>query len=608
MQTHSILQNHHSLLSAEQNDLAQLLIECDQDHLFQHWPSPGEEDELKISQMEQLLDMHRHYPGGLKVYYNNALKLLDDSRKQSNSFANYSPAIPHGTSLDFKSTTFDDYEYAGLKSAHECAFVLVAGGLGERLGYSDIKIALPSELVSEKTFLELYMQYIHALELNYTKNSHQEVKIPLAIMTSDDTHPATQKLLADNDYYRLTRDQVTLLKQEKVPALKNNQAHFAQNPDDLYLIQAKPHGHGDVHSLLHQSGLASTWLKEGKKWVFFFQDTNALAINAFMAMLGVSLNQQAHLNSLVVPRKAGEAAGGLARLEHKENGRALTINVEYNQLDPLLKANGCPEGDTPDENGFSPYPGNINVLLFNLKAYCSTLERSGGAVPEFVNPKYADEQREQFKKPTRLECMMQDYPKLLDADDSVTFTLLDREFCFSAVKNNCEDALKKSQIGLPPECAASGEMDIYHAQRIKCHSPGQEVSPTETSTIGGIPFDTGPRLVLSPEFAILKNDLQCKLKNIHIKPHSTLWIEGEDIHIDGLELDGTLTIHVEKGGKLTLKNCSVNNDGWPLVLLKPDEKAPEFLKIRQFKIDKINEKRIVVKEGEHLKLENQTFK
>ena len=41
---------------------------------------------------------------------------------------------------------------------------------------------------------------------------------------------------------------------------------------------------------------------------------------------------------------------------------------------------------------------------------------TAGAVPEFVNPKYADSSRTAFKSPTRLECMMQDLPWLLDAD------------------------------------------------------------------------------------------------------------------------------------------------------------------------------------------------
>ena len=41
----------------------------------------------------------------------------------------------------------------------------------------------------------------------------------------------------------------------------------------------------------------------------------------------------------------------------------MVINVEYNQLDPLLRASGSPEGDVNDlATGFSPYPGNINQV------------------------------------------------------------------------------------------------------------------------------------------------------------------------------------------------------------------------------------------------------
>jgi hypothetical protein len=35
----------------------------------------------------------------------------------------------------------------------------------------------------------------------------------------------------------------------------------------------------------------------------------------------------------------------------------MTINVEYNQLDPLLKATGNGQGDVNNEEGWSPYPG-----------------------------------------------------------------------------------------------------------------------------------------------------------------------------------------------------------------------------------------------------------
>jgi UDP-sugar pyrophosphorylase len=40
--------------------------------------------------------------------------------------------------------------------------VLVAGGLGERLGYDGIKVGIPIELTTKQTFLEYYISYILA--------------------------------------------------------------------------------------------------------------------------------------------------------------------------------------------------------------------------------------------------------------------------------------------------------------------------------------------------------------------------------------------------------------------------------------------------------------
>lgn len=44
---------------------------------------------------------------------------------------------------------------AGVRAAAQAAFVLVAGGLGERLGYSGIKLALPVDSASGKCFLQV---------------------------------------------------------------------------------------------------------------------------------------------------------------------------------------------------------------------------------------------------------------------------------------------------------------------------------------------------------------------------------------------------------------------------------------------------------------------
>ena len=103
----------------------------------------------------------------------------------------------------------------------------------------------------------------------------ESVMLPLAIMTSDDTHSATAALLEENGYFGMAPGQVTLMKQNKVPAVLNNDGAFALDPADAYSVLTKPHGHGDVHSLLLYTGVLDTWVAQGRKWLYFFQDTNA---------------------------------------------------------------------------------------------------------------------------------------------------------------------------------------------------------------------------------------------------------------------------------------------------------------------------------------------
>lgn len=48
--------------------------------------------------------------------------------------------VPSGEKLTFGDDSFMNFEAIGIKEAQKAAFVLVAGGLGERLGYNGIKV------------------------------------------------------------------------------------------------------------------------------------------------------------------------------------------------------------------------------------------------------------------------------------------------------------------------------------------------------------------------------------------------------------------------------------------------------------------------------------
>ncbi len=70
--------------------------------------------------------------------------------------------------------------------------------------------------------------------------------------------------------------------------------------------------------------------------------------------------------------------------------------------------------------------GNINQLILKVDSYVKSLEETQGIIAEFVNPKYKDASKTGFKSSTRLECMMQDYPKALPPYAAVGFTVVNQ--------------------------------------------------------------------------------------------------------------------------------------------------------------------------------------
>ena len=265
-----------------------------------------------------------------------------------------------------------------------------------------------------------------------------------------------------------------------------------------------------------------------------------------------------------------------------------TINVEYNQLDPLLRATGQPEGDVNDKaTGFSPFPGNINQLLFDLEGYSSALERTKGMMPEFVNPKYKDSAKTTFKKPTRLECMMQDFPTVLKGDETkrVGFTSISADMCFSPVKNATADGVALQEKGTQPGTAATGEADQYQAQRKILRSIGCHIEDGEERTFNGIKVTLSPAIVLKPSFACCPGECKIKFPNpdkVKISARSTLIVRGHGAVIESLDLDGALVVDCGFGESLVVKDRVVKNDGWQFVA--DETTSDEVIKMRGYKV------------------------
>jgi len=548
----------------EEKQVLALLKELNQDHIINKYNSSSEKEQKDfIIQINKLEKVCR---GGLKGYLNRAKILLEESKNKVNHFSDTTIEIPDDIPhIEIGTPEFYELDQLGFDQLKDTVFVLVAGGLGERLGYSGIKIGLQNDLITLRTYIEVYTDFIKAYEDRVRKKEKEKLDkdwyIPFCIMTSGDTHSETVSLLDTHNNYGMRPGQISIVKQNKIPAILDNDCHLALLGDKLR-IETKPHGHGDIHYLLYKYGKAKEWVSKGKKYMVQFMDTNVLAFNCVPASIGASVKFNYDINSVVVPRRPKDAIGAICRINRKD-GTSVVQNVEYNLVDPLLKDKYNGKGDIANETGFCDFPGNLNVLVFKLEPYLKILEQTQGLVPEFVNPKYADESRIKFKSPTRLECLMQDVPKLIKDGETVGYTYFDRWFCFSACKNNLLDAIEKLKKNETGESAFTVERDIFKTnERILQEICGKltviKTEPENEITIGEISVKFGPKIIIYPSYAPTISELKLKMSKMKqgIKmTNNSILILKNDINIEeGIDLDGYLVVDKDQKDLVVCKN------------------------------------------------------
>ena len=77
-----------------------------------------------------------------------------------NPYDKFKPEVPRGFYLKPGQKEMDHFEEKGLSELCKTGFVLIAGGLGERLGFSSIKISLPVVTIEDDyCYLKYYAEY-----------------------------------------------------------------------------------------------------------------------------------------------------------------------------------------------------------------------------------------------------------------------------------------------------------------------------------------------------------------------------------------------------------------------------------------------------------------
>lgn len=222
-----------------------------------------------------------------------------------------------------------------------------------------------------------------------------------------------------------------------------------------------------------------------------------------------------------------------------------------------------------------------------------TLESTKGVMVEFVNPKYTDDTRTTFKKPTRVECMMQDYAKVLPSTAKVGYCTNDTWLGYAPVKNSISEGVAKLRSGCDAMSAATAEAATYGAHCEMWRRLGCEVDQPVERQFGGIPVKLGPILSISPHFAVTRKELALKLpqpSQVKITLRGALVILGDaDVFIESLCLDGALVVDTRclgKGVQVVIRDVVIENKGWEFVGLQEGEEEDEVLRMRGYRLVK----------------------
>ena len=246
------------------------LLGCGQDHLFEHWPAPGEGDDDKRRFLAQAATCDAGYPGGVAKYVSNAKKLLSDSKLGVNPFDGWTPSVPTASSSSTPPRSTDRWRSSACarsarrrSSSSPAASASASGTAASR--WSSVRARDGRVLLTA-----VRAQHPGAPEPRRGGDARAQEREGRGHPARDHDlgrhAPEDLDLLERNDYFGAKPSQVTLIKQEKVPCLTDNDARLALAADDPYKLQTKPHGHGDVHALLHTSGLLDRWSKAAGWW------------------------------------------------------------------------------------------------------------------------------------------------------------------------------------------------------------------------------------------------------------------------------------------------------------------------------------------------------
>jgi UDP-N-acetylglucosamine/UDP-N-acetylgalactosamine diphosphorylase len=345
--------------------------------------------------------------------------------------------------------------------------ILVAGGVGTRLGFDHPKGMFPIGPVSQRSLFAILIQRLLAV------SRHYGARIPLYLMTSRATHDETVSYLAQNGRFGLPADDLKIFCQGSLPAVDATSGKLLLSAKgELFL---GPDGHGGMLSAFCGGGescLADAQ-RRGIAHLFYGQIDNPLTQVCDPELIGFHRLARSEMTTQVVEKSGPlEKVGNVAAID----GQVRII--EYSDL-----PRDVAEART-DEGTLRLWAGNIAVHVFET-SFLARMASQADALPfhrakkktPFLDP--ASGQLVEPAEPNAVKFERFIFDLLPWAKNAIAVEAAKAQ-AFAPVKN---------AIGAPADTPATAKAALISRDTALLRALGAKVDD-------GVPVELGPRFEL----------------------------------------------------------------------------------------------------------------
>lgn len=532
-----------------------------------------ETDEMRAL-LEELLPVERFYReiGGLVGYHVLLMQQLD-KKPVEKTCVDMAYRRPDGVGLFELNSEVKRYVYAGIASLPYLAEVYPVGGAADRLRLQDphTKTPLPAARLQfcGKTLLEWMIQDLQAREYLYFKLFHEQIFVPVAMMTSQekDNHAQILSLCEEKNWFHRPASHFAFFCQPVVPTV-DKEGNWCWLKSCKPLM--KPGGHGVIWKLAKDQGIIDWLLSLNRKKMLVRQINNPIAgcDYGLLGFTGVGFKGDKVFGfaSCLREVKAAEGINVLIESQKNEGKQYCLTNIEYCDFEKY----GIDDAPEDPQSCYSQFPSNTNILFADIAGISRVVSDCPipGMIVNLKKMTYVDEEGVvQEKELARLESTMQNIADCFIDEFSSdecnhqipelkTFlTYNHRHKTISTVKREWVDSLLET----PEGCY----WDLYRNHQDLLENFCGFVLPLlpdlNTYLSSGPCFDFAYHPSLGPLFAVIAQ----KLRGGSIADQSQLHLELSELDCENLVLNGRLSIratppmgHFNEQGKLEYSHQS----------------------------------------------------